>query len=233
MLEVSELSDFSRLTTFISNREKLYDKMQERAPYGKNTNREQMRDRSPMIITNTNWLGNGRYILFWTNPSTATWNFQLRGSEQQTRTGYVMHYWRDAKRTTYWDNPVVNFTFQSGNMLPVRLIQSEDILGNTTTVFLPPGLLDYYDFFELLDDKKIMPDGRPNLTYIVYHSLVYPSITLYGHFQPDNITMTDSTDTPDGITWTASFRIKGSSPRLYRSGDLRNAWMSQFNTTQI
>ena len=88
---------------------------------------------------------------------------------------------------------------------------------------------DYYDFFELLDDKPILADGRPNLIYIMYSSLVYPAITLTGHFVPETITMTDSAESPDGIQWGANFRVTGSNPKFYSSAELQKSWWQQFS----
>jgi len=225
-LEVQQLTDLTKLSTLVSSREQFVNSLQKRDIDLNNTGRDSHVNRSPMIITNARWVSEGRYIVFWVGPNTASWKFQLRGSEQQTRTGWVQHYWRDDKRSTFFDNPTIDFSFQSGNLIPVRLIDNN---GSTKVVTLPPGLLDCYDFFELLDDKKILSNGQENLTYIVYHSLLFPSITLYGYFVPDGISISEDAERPDTVTWTAQFRVQGSSPKFYVSKDLINAWNTQFN----
>jgi len=227
-MEVSQITDINKLSTLLSNREQFLNSLQQRNINLTGTGREPHVVRSPMIITNARWASSspGRYIVFWAGPKDANWKFQLRGTEQQTRTGWVQHYWRDDKRSTFFDNPIIDFTFQTGNLLPVRLIEKN---GVAQVVSLPPGLLDCYDFFELLDDKRILSNGQSNLTYIVYHSLLFPSITLYGYFTPEGMALSESAETPDQLTWTAQFRVQGSSPRFYKSGDLVNSWNNQFN----
>jgi hypothetical protein len=189
----------------------------------------------PMIITTDQQvtLGDrGKYILFWSGPQNTTWTFQQRGVTQQTRTGYIAHYWLDNKRTTFFDDPSVSFTFQTGNIMPVREAVRAD--GTASLIFLPPGLLDYYDFFSLLDEPKILSSGRPNFVNIVYHSLLYPTILLRGFFEPESpITVTEDAQKPASVTWAATFRVSQSNPPLHDGSKLRDAWASQFAMTSL
>jgi hypothetical protein len=175
----------------------------------------------PMIITTDFQVSrgdSGKHILFWSGPSNTTWSFQQRGTIQQTRTGHIAHYWRDDKRSTFFDDPTVAFTFQTGNIMPVRTV------GNSLVTF-PPGLLDYYDFFTFMDEKKILPDGRPNFINIVYHSLLYPTILLRGFFEPETvISVVEEAGRPAGVTWNATFRIRSSDPPFYDGKKLRDSW---------
>lgn len=176
----------------------------------------------PMIITTdyqVSRAGSGQHLLFWSGPKNTTWNFNQRGSIQQSRSGHIAHFWRDSKRSTFFDNPSVQFTFQTGNIMPIRT------KGGGTLTTLPPGLVDYYDFFQFMDERKILSSGRPNFVNIVYHSLLYPTILLRGFFEPETtISVTEDASKPASIEWNATFRIKESDPPFYDSSKLMNAW---------
>jgi hypothetical protein len=189
----------------------------------------------PMIITTDYRVTSGfdvntasrnrRHLLFWAGPKSVEWNFTQRGSMQQSRTGHIAHFWRDSKRGTFFDNPSINFTFQTGNLMPIRETNS--------TLFLdpfPPGLLDYYEFFSLLDEQKILSDGRPNYVNIIYHSLLYPTILLRGFFEPETaMTVREEAGKPASIEWNATFRLKESNPVFSESSKLVAAWQDAVN----
>lgn len=180
----------------------------------------------PMIMTtdyqiSLNNSKDSKYILFWAGSQNTVWSFKQRGAQQQSRTGHIFHYWRDDKRETFFDDPTVTFTFQSGNIMPLRITSTDSV------VALPPGLLDYYDFFYFLDEKKILSDGRPNYINIIYHSLLYPAILLRGFFEPETgFSITESADNPAQFTWSSTFRIRDSNPRFYNAEELKKAWVS-------
>ena len=182
----------------------------------------------PMIMTTDYQVSQGdrgKHILFWSGPQNTTWNFNQRGAIQKTRTGHIAHFWRDDKRSTFFDDPSVVFTFQTGNIMPVRN-------SNGSLIFLPPGLLDYYDFFSFMDEPKILQSGRPNFINIVYHSLLYPCILLRGFFEPEStISVTEDSSRPASVTWQATFRVRSSNPPLHNGARLRDAWASSFAMT--
>lgn len=182
----------------------------------------------PLIITTDEFAAEGRYILFWAGLGNASWMFKLRGSEQLTPHGTVAHFWRDAIRGTYFDEPVINFKFQTGNLLPIRVDDS----GELQT--LPPGLLDYYDFFDILDSKKSFMDGTPNFVRILYSSLLYPQIILSGFFVADNsFTVTEETTSPASVSWDIEFRVRDTSPRFNSGRALANEWYNNIVNTPI
>ncbi len=168
----------------------------------------------------------GRHLLFWAGPKTVNWKFQQRGSMQQTRAGHIAHYWRDSVRNTFFDNPSIEFTFQTGSLLP--LFSTEDLTNPYDgSRKLPPGLVDYYDFFGILDESKVLSSGRPNYVIITYQSLLYPNIVLRGFFEPEVVmTVTEDAMKPASVTWNATFRLKDSNPKFYSSQDLANSWVS-------
>tara|TARA_R100000656_G_scaffold104176_1_gene76118 strand:+ start:146040 stop:146699 length:660 start_codon:yes stop_codon:yes gene_type:complete len=185
-----------------------------------------------MVITTEDLANQGRYILFWSGPQNTQWNFPLRASMQQTKSGTIHHVWRDSSRETYYDEPTVAFTFQTGNIMPVRLrqgVQNPDGVSQVAeTISLPPGLLDLYDFFEILNAKRILSDGRPNYVYIAYHSLAFPEIFLRGFFQPEGFSFSEDAANPAQVTWQSTFKIHSSEPKFWSSARLKEAWITAF-----
>jgi hypothetical protein len=90
-------------------------------------------------------------------------------------------------------------------------------------------LLDYYDFFEMLDEPKILANGRPNFVNIIYHSLLYPVILLRGFFEPaTGLTVSEDSRNPAGVTWQGTFRVRETNPPFYDSFKLQRSWYSSF-----
>ena len=232
---------FSVLRSYIRDEERLIRDLSQRAPQsrtefvskiGYGDSRGPYRyNGTPLIITTESMAVQGRYILFWSGPSNTQWNFPMRAAVQQTRSGTVTHVWRNGSRSTFFDEPTVAFTFQAGNIMPVR-IRQEVLQGNNTlpqdAVSLPPGLLDFYDFFEVLNQPKILRDGRPNFVFIAYHSLVYPEIFMRGFFTPEGLSFSEDAANPANLSWTATFKIRSTEPPFYSSQRLISSWRSAF-----
>jgi hypothetical protein len=153
-------------------------------------------------------------IKFRANPAEVSWSMPQRSQEQKTKAGTVLHVWNDRDRKTYFNEPVITITFQSGNILPVTSI--EDPTGNNPA--LPDGLNNFYEFMALVDEVKVLGDGRANLCYIDYNSLIFPRIRLWGFFNPNGISFVDQSSNPAQVnTWTASFTVYRSVPELGRA----------------
>lgn len=178
-----------------------------------------------MIITTEALALQGRYLIFWSGPSNTQWTFPMRGAQQQTRSGTIYHSWKDGSRKTYFDEPSVSFTFQAGNIMPVRTT-SIDKNSPADVIGLPPGLLDFYDFFEILDQPKILSDGRPNFVLIAYHSLIYPEIFMRGFFNPEGLQFSEDAQNPANLTWTSTFKIRSTEPNFWNKEQLLSAWLS-------
>jgi len=150
-------------------------------------------------------------IKFRCNPSDVSWSMPQRSVEQKTKSGTVLHTWNDNDRKTYFDEPTLTFKLQSGNILPTR-----DILNPRGVV--PEGLNNFYEFMSLVDEVKVLDDGRANLCYIDYNSLIFPRIRLWGFWQPSGISFSDSaTNHAQVNSWTASFTVYKSFPELGRN----------------
>jgi len=153
-----------------------------------------------------------RAIKFRVNPSDVSWSMTQRSQEQKTKAGTVLHVWNDRDRQSYFDEPVITLNLQTGNILPVRSILEP------LTPTAPEGLCNFYEFMALVDEVKVLKDGRANLVYIDYNSLVFPRIRLWGFFTPNGISFSDRASDPAQVTaWTASFTIYKSQPKLGRA----------------
>jgi hypothetical protein len=80
------------------------------------------RVRTPFVMTCQEWLSqtSPRYIIAAVNPSEISWRLPQRAAAQKTRIGEIVHYWRDRFRNTFFDEPQLSITFQSGNIMPMR-----------------------------------------------------------------------------------------------------------------
>lgn len=156
-------------------------------------------------------------IKFRCNPSDVSWSMAQRSQEQKTKAGTVLHVWNDRDRKTYFDEPVITLNLQSGNILPVRSI-AEPLVPS-----VPDGLNNFYEFLALVDEVKVLDDGRANLVYIDYNSLIFPRIRLWGFFTPNGISFSDKASDPAQVSeWTASFTVYKSWPSLGRGVATRN-----------
>jgi len=234
---------FSVLRSYVRDEERLIRDLAQRAPQssiafssktGSGDSRGPYRyNGTPLIITTESLAVQGRYILFWSGPSNTQWNFPMRAAQQQTRSGTITHVWRNGSRSTFFDEPTVSFTFQAGNIMPVRIGQEvlQKSNGNVTSqqaVSLPPGLLDFYDFFDILNQPKILRDGRPNFVFIAYHSLVYPEIFMRGFFTPEGLSFSEDASNPATLSWNATFKIRSTEPPFYSAQRLISSWRSAF-----
>ena len=156
-------------------------------------------------------------IKFRVNPSDVSWSMPQRSQEQKTKAGTVLHVWNDNERRTYYDEPVLTLNLQTGNILPVR-----DIF-NPTRPVVPDGLSNFYEFMALVDEVKVLSNGRANLCYIDYKSLIFPAIRLWGFFSPTGISFTDNSNNPATVnSWTASFTVYKTDWALGRGIATRN-----------
>lgn len=204
------------------------------------------RYRTPMVITCESWIPQDRYIFCRVNPSAITITQGFRGAEQKTRTGMVFNLWYDPKRKSFFDNPEVTFQFQTGSLIPIRVklqgtgletgesaeqyqvltpgaSASDAFFGGDVKMepVVPKGLDNMYEFLALLDEDKVLPNGRPNFVYVLYSTSNFPSISLVGFFKPDPIQILETADDPHQVTFQHTFTVRYSTPeRLSNSTEL-------------
>jgi len=183
----------------------------------------------PWIMSTTEWLTSNppKGIVWFANPSDAVWSLAQRATISKHLTGTVMHVWANNSRGTFFDEPRVSLTLQTGNLMPV--------LNQNGTWQVSGGIVNFYDFMQLFDAPKLTVGTsahppRTNLVSIQYHSNLFPSITLLGMFDPSlGIKFTDSSASPASPTgWTVEFIVFDTVPKLSTfSGQQTNSRLLQ------
>ncbi len=165
------------------------------------------------MVNCDSWGQRGISPLFYNvNPSQVTWTMPLRSAIQKTRSGMVTHVWGDRNKGKYsiFDNPTINITWQSGSILPYKIIKDSN-----KRKLVPAGIDRFYQMLDLLGNtQSILDDGTQNRIHITYRSLMFPKITLTGVFDTSGITFSDSADSPTSFTYDTTFHIQNSTPSL-------------------
>ena len=181
--------------------------------------RAYLENRIPWLISTIELLREGKGITWQANPSEISWNLALRESISKTATGTVTHYWRHPQRQTGFDEYKLSLSLQTGNLLPYEEGAASDRVSQ--------GLLNFYDFMQIVDSPKLTDRGEVNYTVIKYNSTIFPNLTLLGMFDPSGIRFTDSSRSPHEVSsWSIDFIVQDTQPRLsisngsLRKGDL-------------
>lgn len=205
-----------------------------------------MDNRAPFVITCDSFARLGRFIVLWANPSTWQWSMKQRGTVQKTRGGSIVHIWRDRVRPTYFDEPEVTMTFQSGNIIPIRTLRKRirggmevvseadkrtfnaatgnagtSAVGSTSVTTIPPGLLNFYEFVEMLDEPKILDDGSMNFVSIIASTPMFPQLVLKGYFNPEGLSWSENDQEPNAFDWTSQFTVVHTYPAINSGRRLR------------
>lgn len=183
--------------------------------------------RNAFYITTEEWLQTNRLLTFWINPSETQWRIATRTSIEQIQGGAVHHEWRTTEVTgtqpdaSKFDMPTISFAFQSGNITLTSYGENENQM--------PPGVDNFYDFLEVLNQPTMTKTGAPNYVNIYYATHLFPEIYLQGYFSADGVQWTETADNPNMITgWGASFIVFSSNPPLTSSGALKERYNSVF-----
>jgi hypothetical protein len=186
-----------------------------------NTNKYEPK-RIPWVITCQSWLQKQQYLIFNANPDSAQWSMPLRGTASKQRAGQVLHIWKNKFRDTYFDEPRLNITFQSGNILSIMPTNPDFQIYKSNFITIREGLYNFYKFIELLEEPKILEDGSLNTVYINYTSQMFPSIMLSGFFDPSQFSFTDGTSKSAMIeNWSTTFIVMDTFPKL-KSNQIAN-----------
>jgi hypothetical protein len=155
-----------------------------------------------------------KYLVWSHNPNQVSWQIKERATNEKTKSGTITHYWYDRRRQTFFDEIVIELQLQTGNIMPIRWNADQ------TTPSLPEGLEDFYTFYDLVNSRKILADGRTNFRYIIYNSPVFPKMTLKGKFDGDaGYPFSETAESPHGLTsWSATFIVQDMTPRLGSNG---------------
>jgi len=197
--------------------------------------------RSPMILTSRRWFSYlKRVIVLFVNPREMTWNFPRRETMEKTAAGTVRNVWRNQFRGRYYDEPTISMSFQGGNIMPsagwVQTVSSGVNRGRTVENFsyspndpgVPPGLSNFYDFLELLDEPGLI--GNIENEHIILHrSRVFPELQIYGYFEPEGFSMPETADdSGNTVTWQAQFRVYRTTPNIFRSSAMHTRYRRWF-----
>lgn len=180
------------------------------------------------FATSKDYAGGDYGTWFWVNPSECSWRVPVRTTMEQIPGGVIHHEWPSIgigkQPAQKFDQPIINFTFQSGSLIPNGDKEGgpDPINAALGVEFnkIPAGLGNFYDFLNVLNQPDINPDGSPNYVVIEYVSMIFPSLTLYGFFSQEGVQWSDQADNPLSIpSWGASFVVFRSTPTLFdRSG---------------
>jgi len=162
--------------------------------------------RYPFEITCDSWSEQAKTILWKCNPGEAVYQLKQRASVQPIKSGSAYYYWPDIKRKTSWDEPTVQYTFQTGNIRPIRRKGGE--------LVFPEGLSNFNAFMQLIDEPKIF-NGDLNMVSIMHTSPMFPRMILRGIFLPESISWNESASGDAIVTWQATFLVKRAIPDFY------------------
>lgn len=195
--------------------------------------------RTPFVMTCDKWLEDqpNKYLIWAFNPREVSFDISQRGEKQETRKGFVMHYWKNPGGDTFFKPFTMTLEMQSGNIMPLRWPSLGSDIPN-----VPEGLINFYQFIELVDEVKrfestalALPGKKTNFTYLIYNSRIFPRITFKGFFNPSSVLrFNENADQPNMITgWTVNFEVTQSVPSLTRTGAaaLKQAWKNEIRGT--
>jgi len=120
------------------------------------------------------------------NPSQYGFILKTREVLEKCGGGEVLHSFQSSAERAdrlgaYLDEVPFSYTLNTGNCIPVRI-------GWDGEIRIPGGLDTLYALTELLlEDPRILPDGRSNDLIIIQTSVVYPSLTIEGKLDPGGI----------------------------------------------
>lgn len=173
---------------------------------------------------------NPKYIEFWVNPHECVWHTGTRTAIEKIQGGAIHHEWAQSgtnrnQAFTYsrFDQPTVSFVFQSAciDLNSYKDISYKDI---KYPLAISPGVGNFYDFLQLIEETNITTNGSPNYVLISYSSptMGKKGIILEGFFTEEGVSWTETAEQPNQITnWGATFMIFNCTPSL---SELRGNW---------
>ena len=199
--------------------------------------RESRHTRNGMILSTTSWFSKGRFIQLFVNPREITWSVPRRETVVKTAAGAVRNTWRNRYRNTYLDEFMLNITFQTGNIMPSRgtisaaelLNVSPELLLSDQRVGLPPGLQNFYEFWEMVDQPALLGPFE-NRHMIIMHTRAFPILRLEGYFTGEPVTWTESADNANQLVWQANFQVYRTIPRLTNFAEMASVYRNWSNS---
>ena len=119
------------------------------------------------------------------NPEQYSFSLGTREVLEKCGGGQVLHSYeasqsREQDLGRYLDDIPISYNMNTGNCLPVKIANGD--------IKIPAGLDTFYALIELLlEDPRVLDDGRPNDLIIVQSSVIFPSMTVEGKLDPGGI----------------------------------------------
>lgn len=160
------------------------------------------------------------------NPTQVSINLQTREQLEKCGGGEVLHSFvasaeRAERLGAHLDEVRMTFNLTTGNCLPVRI-------GDDAEVKVPGGLDTFYALNELLlEDPRVLPDGRSNDLIIVMTSVQYPQMTIQGKLDPQQGIGGINLDAQDPLAirgYTFGISVNSITPRITSHGALQIAF---------
>ena len=168
------------------------------------------RERVPFYITDLLWERAGYFVVMYCNPKSVNIKLSWREKDQVIKGGIVRHSWRS--HGSYLQEVQFDFEFQTGNTMP-RIVDNKIVRG--------PGLDNLYELLELFDHPRIDPvTGEPNYTRIFFNTAMFPTFNLLGFFDPEDFTIPQTADEPNGISFNQSFTSRIIYPKVTNASQL-------------
>lgn len=196
-----------------------------RGPYANSLQKE----RRGFILTSDLWMLEDKALVLHAGPAEVQWTIPMRASSEDIKGGRA-HYAQSRETygssKTYFNLPTVQFTFQTGNILPIAV--------DNTVAETPYGLQDFYYFMQLVNQDPLIPEvesargsdreGSHNYIWVFYTSLQFPQLVLRGYIEPEGLSWTDSAEAPNSFTWSAGMAVYSSTPEFWEADDLLSAY---------
>lgn len=177
--------------------------------------------RTPFQMDCVSWQKEGRKIVFRCNPEDVHMSWPQRGSTQDVKVGKVFYWFRNPLKKSHYQTPIFTFTFQTGNIVPIRTNSSNV----EEPLYIPSGVDNFLEFMSLHDEVKILADGTPNFIRINHHSALFPNLTLIGFFDATKDIAIKETAGDSVIKWEGTFFCHDSIPSFNSS-----SWHTTFRT---
>jgi hypothetical protein len=135
-------------------------------------------NRTPWIMYTTQWLTTQEVLAWSVNPEEVTWSMPQRSVHSKNMFGTVMHVWPDSGRGTLYDEPVLTFKLQSGNIMPTwigGIVPKAINPINPSPPFIPPANLSAAQQKKMTDNFYKNRKKAPKPVGAVYTEEVEPS----------------------------------------------------------
>lgn len=98
---------------------------------------------------------------------------------------------------------------------------------------IPPGLLNFYEFIEMMDEPIALDDGSPNYITIIASTPMFPQLVIKCFANPDGLQWAENDQEPNSFDWTQAFTIISTYPELNSGQKLRSMFESMSGKSAV